>query len=91
MTAAIKLTIPDTLAKACAEIVRTQGYHNIQELTLTALRNHLAQEQKGQALLWLAQNKGKFKGKQPSRDERAKAVDEYFASGRDIFKDHGLK
>lgn len=91
MTTAIKLTIPDALSSAANQLVKTQGYHNLQELTLTALRNHIAQQHKEWALKMLAEHKGKFKQiGNPTREERAKAVDELLNSKRNIFKDHGL-
>jgi metal-responsive CopG/Arc/MetJ family transcriptional regulator len=92
MTTAIKLTLPDALTQACEELVKVQGYHNIQELALTALRNHISLQHRNWALENLSKNKGKFKiVKNLTREERSRAIDELLSSKRDIFKDHELK
>jgi len=77
MSTAIKLTIPDKLAKRSKENIQHIGYTNLQELVLEGLRkiNQEIEDQKNVAFLKSLQ--GKSKGKFLTKSNREKLGDEF--------------
>ena len=61
------------------------------EFIKIAIRKYLEDLHKQEAYKALTKMCGSVKGKRPNQEERAKVVEEYLKSGRDIFKELGLK
>ena len=87
MTQAIKLTLPNSLAKETKENAKLFGYYNVQELIQEAIRNINKTLLRQKALKNLERLKGTSKGKSPSEKERQRIFLEFES---EVLRKHNL-
>lgn len=92
MSTAIKLTIPDKLAKRSMENIENIGYSNLQELALEGLRKINQEIENQKNIAFLKSLQGKSKSRYLTKEDRKKLGKEFLKEKDqlEIFRKFGL-
>lgn len=91
MSQLIHLRIEESIQNDIKSLIDQKKYTTQSEFIKEAIRNHITYLYQQEAIKQIAKLRGCAKEQKVTREDRAKAVQEGLRSGRDIFKEYGLK